>query len=626
MRSVADLHRLYEARRLEHSADGALMVDLALAYDGGEVVRIAEIDRTSESSSPNLVAQGIDQYARYSASARPEVESFPLRPSIASSVANAAKRVRVVKGWHENSHMPLADYLRFRYYFGYGAMPAVIRPDPRDHAVPRWEARTPMGVLPGPRDLPYSPVVPDCFVVTQQSARWVHDNYGIDFDKTPPDALLEVVEYTDAEQTTLFATGFTGPDAPTRAPDSLNAFGLGTYGGYWSERGNHIEHLGSRNDGRWLITLSSTPNPAGMCLVSCPGVISLSKTSGFVNGILNRSRLHARVLALTTLGVTKGILPDEWIEEDPNGSGVEIVTEANGLRGKRGMIRGGKLNVIQLNPSYLTFQYLDRLESYSRSESGVTSSLGGESGENIRTRARGEALDSMVIDPRVEEAHQIMQVAKEHEHRLAIAYAKAVGRSRPVSVYVPGRKSAGLETYVASDLFDTDQTQVRYPVPGVNTSGLLIGAGQSLGTGMMSQAEARRLNPLVEDPRQTGIDIRTEALEQQATAFLSMVLESAPEEYAMAIRLTRQGLAIEDVIERVQRAVQERQATTGEPGTPEGPGIPGSPEAQPGLGAPGVADEPAPVIGEPAPSARNLASLFTAVRRPAMAIPAERAG
>lgn len=626
MRSIQTLYQLFEQRRREFSPDGTAMVDLALVYDGGEVVPLAEIDRTAESSSPNLVAQGIDQYARYSASARPEIESFPLRPNIAKSVNDAAKRVRVLKGWHENSMMPLADYQRFRYYYGYGAMPAIIRPDPHDHAVPRWEARTPMGVLPGPRDLPYSPVVPDCFVVTQQSVQWVRDNYGVDFgQKVKPDTLVEVVEYSDAEQCTVFCTGTTGSTTPYRNPNYLSAFGFGTYGALWAEQGTRIERIGTSAQGKWLVVLSSTPNYAETCLVSAPGVISMSKVSGMVNGILSRHRLHARITALTVLGITKGIFPTEWWEENEGGSGMDIVKEPDPLRGIRGQVRGGKLSTQQLNPGYLTMPLLDRLEAWSRSESGITASLGGESGENIRTRARGEALDSMVIDPRVEEAHQIMQVAKEHEHRIAIAWAKGYGRSRAQSVYVPGRKNAGVETYVATDLFDTDQTQVRYPVPGVNTSGLLIGAAQSLGTKMMSLDEARRLNPLIEDARESARGVWVDDARAVLMANLQSVVEASPEDAAFIVKRLGAGDYPEDVWEAVQRRVQQRQATAGPPGTPEGPGVPGTPEAQPGLGLPGVADEPAP-IPEPPPGPANLARLITQSRIPNMPLPAERAG
>ena len=57
-------------------------------------------------------------------------------------------------------------------------------------------------------------------------------------------------------------------------------------------------------------------------------------------------------------------------------------------------------------------------------------------------------------------------------------------------------------------------------------------------------------------------------------------------EIARFVRTNRGDLFA--AIDHVQRLAQERQATAGEPGTPTGPALPGSPEAQPGLTMPGV--------------------------------------
>lgn len=629
MRSLTELYALYTDRRAEHSADGSAMVDLALIYDGGLVTRIAEIDAVAESSVPNIVAQGIDAYARFTASVQPDVDTPALRPNIAASRKKASDRAKAIQGWWQHSLMTALDYQRFRYYYGYGFMPVRLCSDPRNVGVPVWEALNPMGVLPGPRQVAYSPEVPDCFTTARRSARWVKQTYGVQFGRdVRDDTMLEVVRYSDAEQDTVFCVGAASPDMPSYPSGRADGFGGGTYGGYWSERGTHIERLGttSGNDGAWLVMLSSTPNYAGVCLVSCPGVISLSKVSGFVNGILGKHKLHARLMGLTVEGIARGILPNEWIELDPSQNGQGVIREADGLRGVRGVIEGGRLNVPQINPGYQTMPLLDRLEAYSRSEAGVISEFGGESGNNIRTRARGDAVAGNVVDPRVREAHEIAQIAREHEVRLGVAIAKGYGGSRPQSFYVNWHRATEQMTYDATDLFETDESVIRYPLAGADLQQLIIAAAQSIGTGMMATATARRLNPLVEDADQEAIDIRVEAAEQVLTANLQTIIEQSPEDAAYAIREIRKGTFLEDVLDGVQKRVQERQATAGPPGAPDGMAAPGTPEAQPGLGAPGVADQPTPVIDQAPQSARNLAQLLMTTRRPAMTTPAERAG
>lgn len=630
MRTLPELYSLFTARRAEHAMAASVMVALAGVYDGELVTRIAELDETAESSVPNIVNQGIDAYARSAAEARPDVDCPAVRPNIASSRQRAVERARVIKGWQANSLMSSLDYQRFRYYFGFGGMPVQLRSDPSNVGVPRWHALNPIGVLPGPKVDSYSPEVPDCFVVAHQSARWVHDVYGITYDRNVrPDTLLEVVTYADGEQETVFCTGLTGPTVPYHPLSGKSSvydggdLGLGTYGGYWSERGTHIERLGTSAGNNWLVTLSSVPNYAGTCTVSCPGAISLSKVTGLVNGILSKHKLHARLMALTVKAIAKGILPDEWVQTDPNSNGQGVVTEADGLRGVRGHIDGGQIVVPQINPSYMTMPLLDRIEANSRSEAGIPVALGGEAGVNIRSRAQNDSTLGAVLDPRIREAHTIAAAALEHESRIGIAIAKGYGGSRPRSFYVSGRRQKTQVEYVATDLFENDEVHVHYPLAGTDLNGMVIVAGQSVGTGMLSKETARRLNPLAEDDE--AVKIRAEAAEEVLMANLQMLVESSPADGAYVTRKLREGDLPEDVWDAVQRRIQERQATEAPVGEPLGPAAPGSPEAQPGLGEPGVANAP-PVIEEPPQSLRNLASLMTSVRRPQMTIPAERAG
>lgn len=620
-RDLPMLYGLYCDRRAEAAGQHAAWTDLALVYDGGLVTRIAEVDEVAESAVPNLISQGINGYTRQYADTQPGVES-PVVGSGRAARQRAADRVRAYRGWMQHSKMSVADYQRGRYYFGYGAMPAVLRPHPSKPGIPVWHILNPMGVLPGPRLLPYSPEVDDCFNATQRSAKWVRDMYGVTFGRdVQPDTMLEVVEYIDAEQVTVFCVGPATKTAPAgdRLTTSTTAFGAGRYGGYWSEFGTHVEKIGG--DGGWLVPLSATPNYAGRCTVSHPGAISLSKVEGLVTSILSKHKLQARVMAMLVRGIAKGIHPNEWVVLDPTNPESEVVVQADGLRGIVGVIKGADIKVTQATPTYLAQPLLDRLESYQRSEAGVTPELGGESSSNIRTGARGDRITALAIEPVVREAHEIAQVAREHEIAIGGAIAKGYGGGRKTTFYVTEGRDKRPVTYVPNDLFETDEVTVRYSVTGSSASALIVEAGQSIGTEMMSKHDARLLNPLVEDVDATEAQIRAEAAEAALLSSLQQLVTTSPDDAAWITRELRAGNLPEDVWEGAQKRAQERQASAGPVGSPLGPGEPGSPETQPGLAPPGAGAEVPEVVPQAPQSLRNLAQLAVATRSAARPVP-----
>lgn len=631
MRELPALYALYSERKAAASAKHGRWREIAQVFDGELVIPHIETDDVAVAAVPNLISQGINFYARTFASTQPDVDCPAVRPGITRSRKLAQDRTRAIKGWWQGSALALADYQRARYFFGYGAMPAVLRPHPDQAGVPRWEIRNPHGVLPGPKPVEYLPGVPDAFAPVLRSVRWIEGNYGISFGpKVHPDQMCEVVEYIDAEQVSTFCVGPAGPQTPewTNGSDP-SWFGAWGYEGwnYGSEiRDRRITHLGTTGPayGNWLVMLSSTPNFAGTCTVSYPGAISLSKVAGLVDGILAKHKLQAQVMSLWMKAIAKGIFPNEWIELDANNGGT-LVTMANGMKDQVGEIHNGRVVLNQINPGYQTGPFIDRLESYQRGEAGISPEFGGESGQNIRTGRRGEQVQATTVDPVVEEAHTIAEIAREHEIKLGVKIAKGYGGSRPISFYVQdSRRRSTLLTYQANDIFETDEAMVRYAVKGADVSGLIIQAGQSIGTGMMSLHDARLLNPLVEDVEATEIAIRTERAEQALFTALDTLAGTNPDAAARIAELTRKGQLPEEIWKTVQREEQERQASIGELGEPDGPVLPGDPAAQPGIGVPGEGGGQAPVIPEAPASLRNLAFLSANLRGPTRTVPAER--
>jgi hypothetical protein len=121
----------------------------------------------------------------------------------------------------------------------------------------------------------------------------------------------------------------------------------------------------------------------------------------------------------------------------------------------------------------------------------------------------------------------------------------------------------------------------------------------------------------VEDANFEETQIRTEALEDLATAQLQQLVQTNPEALTGILRDVRQGVLVEDAIDNAHRKMQQVQASSGPPGTPEGPAEPGSPETQPGIGVPGGGGQAPPQIAAPPPDVKNLVAQMIASRRPA---------
>lgn len=613
MRDLESLFAIYTERRSALSSQHQKWRALASVYDGGLATPLPEYDEVSESAVPGLVTQGIDQYARRFAEVQPAVDSPAVRPNIASSRKKASERAMVFRGWWQHSYMPLVDYQRGRYQFGYGAMPVIIRSRADQPGIPQWEALSPMTVLPGPKPIDYAPEVPDAFLACTKSVAWLEQTFDLVFpQQVRRDMLVELVEYVDAEQCVVFCVGPASSSPPVFRNNGMYSrfqpFGSWAFEDWKPRR---------TKKGGWLTPIAAYPNYAGMCTVSHPGAISLSKVAGLVDNILGMHSLQAHLMSLTTKAIAKGIFPDVWAVMDPHGQG-QIVKQADGLRGIVGEIQGGSIEAVQIQPGYQTWNLIDRLEANQRTTASIVPQMGGENPHNVRTGRASDTVAGFAVDPILSEAHTIAEIAREHENKIAVAVARGYGGSRQRSFYVakPGVTKQRVD-YSADDLFaETDETVVRYALAGADMQALGIMSQSSIGSGIMSTHRARVLSPLVEDPEAEAIAILAETAQNMLlSTFGEMLAASSPDDAALALRLIREGVPLEEVMRRVQQQAQQRQATAGEPGAPDGPSLPGSPEAQAGVAPEGVGAEVPPTIPEVPAGPANLAQLFGIAQR-----------
>lgn len=535
-------------------------------YNGDVIVPLPEINADEKSAVANLLAQGLDQTAMRIASTSPDIYCPPGDSSKKRSRDNASIKRKALFGWWEQSRMDLQLAKRARHLIGYSTTCTQIRFNPKT-GCPEWFLRDPLTAYPsqmyGVEDLRPRNMI----FAYERSLGWLKKQYpeqAQKFVNTPEDATIEMVEYLDGEEQVLIGS---------RGPQTGTSFGRP------ETPGVNIE-------------LDRVHNPLGMTPVVCASRISLDNSQGQFDGILGMYQMQARLMALEVIAVQKGIFPDTWLVGRA-GETPQIVNPADGLTGEVGVIRGGDLKDMSLQPGYMTNPAIDRLERAQRLTAGIPAEFGGESTSNIRTGRRGDAVLSAVVDFPVQEAQKIMARSLQEENKVALEVALTYSRSKSQSFYVSTKNSKGRVDYVPKDNFDSTDNVVSYSQAGADINNLVIGGGQRVGMGTMSKKSFMMIDPLVEDPEFEHDTVIAEQLEQ---ALLTSVQQQAAEGAIPPADLARimdlvgnDKMELGAAVEKVQREAQERQAQQVEAMAPE---------AQPGLAMPGMGAE-AGVAGPP---------------------------
>ena len=340
------------------------------------------------------------------------------------------------------------------------------------------------------------------------------------------------------------------------------------------------------------ISLEYVPNRTGMPLAVVANRITLDKPRGQFDGVMGMYYTRARLQALTEIAIERGIFPEEYLVARV-GENPEILQLADGKNGQLGVVKGGDIQQLQLNPGYKTDTALDRLERQERLEGAIPAEFGGESGTNIRTGRRGDSVLSATVDYRVQEAQSTFEASLYEEDKIAIAIEKAYWGDVTKTFFIPSRSSVGQENYVPNKIWQTDFHYVAYSAAGSDVNSLIIGLGQRLGTGLMSKESAREADPLITDPELEHDRIIAEGVE---SALLSSIQQQAvnpqgpyqPEDLAYLTSLVlEKDATLYDAVKRTDQRARDRQAAA----MPQG-----APETMPGLAAPGMGAE-APVQG-----------------------------
>lgn len=626
MISAEEIVHLYRVRLSERGDYLKRMGDISRHYNNEVTVPLPELDANEKPAVANLLAQGIDQFSLRVASVMPDIQFPALRGHIEGSVEMARQRRLATLGWFDMNDMNMKMRRRARYQVAYASSPVSISPvslNPNDkREIPFWRVRNPLHTFPADVVDPDNMEPDNCIFEDARTLRWMKENYPdsakvLFTGKQNDSALFTILEYVDAYETVLLAMG--------------------------AKRESRNFMAGEVQPGLDQIVLARVPNRAEICPVVVPTRIALDKVMSKFEAMMGMFHRQAKLDALNTIAVQRGVFPDEWLIPHPNANGLEpkIVQNADGKMGVRGIVKNGQIVAMNPQPGQQTGQTLDRLERSARLSAGIPAEWGGESGSNIRTARRGDSVMSAAVDPDIQESQEIFAASMEAEIRRGIAIQKAYYGNKP-TLFLLGldNKVGKYPDYTPNDAFETDLVKVTYPLPGSDVNNMAVMIGQKVGIGELSVRSAMEMDPLIKDPESEMVRIQMEGIRKALLSGLEQQAVQGQLDPATIARIaqklgdgrTNLETAVAAVHQEMQKEQADKQNAQAQQAQPQ-PGMPpmggafqGQPEAQPedqaglaaAMGGAGTPEGQAP-ISAPPQGAMNLKDLLGALHNPAPA-------
>ena len=597
MRSADSVLALFHERKRFYQPLHAGMAEIASIYDGTASVALPDLGRDEPSSVPNLLAQGVDQMAGRISSVTPQVTFSSQDPGQRLADRRAITASNVVTGWWEEDRLPMKAKNRARNLIAYGLTPVVIRYCPV-RKKPTWEVRSPMETFPNLDRIPGTTQPIDVIFAYQRSVAWLRENgYGDSVSQitgrhdTRQDQMLLMLEYIDSDGTVLCLAGQSDP----------NAYLFG-----WSQYAANIP-VAER-----AIPIEIIPTD-GIMTASVPTRLTLNRPGGQFDSMIGMYYAQSKLMALEVLAVEKGIYPDVYLESRAGEVARFIDGPYDGRTGQVNIVAGGVIREQANNPGYQTPQTIDRLERSQRVTAGIPAEFGGESGSNIRTGRRGDAVLSAVIDFPVSEAQEVLAYGLVDENRAAIAMSKKYAGDETQHIYVGTGNSRKPVTYIPDKVFTHDEHMVSYPVMGTDMNSLMVGLGQRIGMGTMSKRTAAELDPFIANVELEHDRVQAEGLEQALITGIQQQAASGqipPMIVAKIMMLVQQDkMELADAMTKVVADAQKAQedAKSAEPGampTPEQ------------AAAPGAASLTGSAIPGASATQTDLSGLLATLRRP----------
>ena len=589
MRTAEQVMDLYRRRRGEYATLHGKMGALSIVYNGEARISLEDMDKTSLAITPNLLAQGVDQMAGRVVSTNPMIQFSSMKPGVRKYDRMASANAAAMGGYWQKDRLPLKMPVRARRLVGYAMSPVFMRWDHQKNR-PTWNVRHPMEAYPS-LDLEPGNIVPnDCIFSYRRTFAYMDScGYGSYLrsmmpssrnQNINPDSPVTVVEYVDNDMTMLLATGFF-PEATSFA------------GG---------------DGGNRAVVLEAYQNP---CMpVVIPMRLTLDSIAGQFDNMIAMYYHQARLTALETDAVEKGIYPDTYLVSRAGEIGRFIDGPHDGRTGLVNIIAGGDIKEVQSQPGYLTNPTIDRIERAQRLSAGIPAEFGGESGNNIRTGRRGDAVLSAVIDAPVAEMQRMFEYGLEEENRIAMELAKFYDGPNERVMYVGVGNARKPVKIVANENFEQTDHIVSYPAVGSDVNNLVIGLGQRVGLGTMSKETAAELDPFIDNPEVERDRITSEGIEQAVIAGFQRGLADGTIPIAVGAKVgtlvKHDKMELADAITKILEEAQAAAQNAADGGQP--------PLGAQAAGQALAGEVPAPIQG-PNPSQEGLANTLTALRR-----------
>lgn len=601
MRAPDDVLELTRERGIYYTSLHAGMQAVSDVYNGKVTVPLPDMEKEEKPSIPNLLQQGVDQLAGRAMSTVPSVSFASTDPGKRAKDRNAAAASATCTGWWQADRLGTKMKTRSRRFFAYAMAPVVIRWNYKEHR-PMWQVRHPLETFPS-TDIEPGRILPDdCIFKYKRTVKWMKSNGHEEnlrklvgrHDELRNDALVDLVEYIDEDQIMLLATG------------------------YYPQNG-----YASGSNGQRAVVLSSYENLAKNIPVSIPIRMSLDDPAGQFDGMIGMYFQQAQLQALETIAVAKGIFPDTYLESHPGTLAKIVDGPHDGRTGKITIVQDGNIKTEQSQPGYLTNPMIDRLERAQRVTAGIPAEFGGESGTNIRTGRRGDAVLSATIDVTIAEAQAEFENALMEENRIGIQMAKRIDGSAKRTIYVGTGNSRRPVTYEATKTFETEEHVVSFPASGNDANSLIIGVAQRVGLGIMSKETAATLDPFIDNPEVEHDSIISEGLEQ---AIMSGIQQQAAAGSIPPLVVSKVMMLVKndkkELAEALTIVTEEAQAAEAAKAQAAQAGVQGPQGAEQAMSASAIqtlaggVPDPNQII----PGQQNLSDLMSQTRRPAMTI------
>lgn len=563
---------LYTSRVADMGPLHMQMRRISELVNGGIVIPLNELDVNAKPGVANLISQGLYQMSRLQTKVFPTPYWPVLKEGDEKSKEDARIRVKATKAmWHENN-MPLILRQRGPHLLAHSLSAVSISVHPTKD-IPMWKVRNPLDTFPAPVSSSADMLPSDCIFSDRQSAAWLMKNYPqtvsmLRFgDTAKKDLRYTTLEYVSDECTKLIVLG--------------------------AERSRNWPNANVENAKLDYMELEYVPNRIEMPLAVVANRITLDKPHGYYDDAIGMYYTRARMQALTEIAIEQGIFPKIFVVSR-DGQTATVVREPNSKKGQTGVIQGGTIEVINVNPGYKTEQALDRMERQERIEAMVPAEMGGEAASNIRTGRRGEQLFSSAIDPIIDEIHATFETSLVEEDKIAIAFDKTYFGKKKKTFFIPSRTNKGaiMETYVPEKIWVSDSHIVAY-----STKVDIVELGQRDGIGLNSKESLREMDPMTEDAEYEHDRIMYEQLEEMTLQAVSqMVMDPnspiGPLDMAkIAELIAEKKIPVWQAVARAQQSAQDRQAAQVQPGAPEampgmmnpnmGPQVQGPPQQRP---------------------------------------------